>query len=149
MGPTQRLETIAALSEAGVPVKVMIGPVIPVLTDSELENILAAARSVGASAAGYILLRLPLEVSPLFRDWLETHYPDKAAHVMSQVQACRGGRDNQSGFGQRMVGEGMVAELIAQRFRLATRRLGFAASPALRGDLFRRPQPSRGQLALF
>jgi DNA repair photolyase len=146
--PQRRLETLARLAAAGVPVGVMVAPVIPVLTDPELEAILAAAREAGAVAAAYALLRLPLEVAELFRDWLGAHVPGQAAHVLARVQDTRVGRDNDPAFGRRMVGAGVYAGLVAQRFALAARRLGFGDLPPLRIDLFRRPARG-GQLSLF
>ncbi len=122
--PRRRLQTIARLREAGVPVTVMVAPVIPVLTDAELERILKAAADAGATHAGYVLVRLPQEVADLFADWLQVHFPDQAAHVMNRIRDCRGGRADDPRFGHRMRGEGIFADLIAQRFRLAARRLG-------------------------
>jgi DNA repair photolyase len=146
--PQRRLETIAQLRAAGIPVGVLVAPVIPVLTDPELEQILGAAREAGALAAGYVLLRLPLEVAGLFRGWLDEHAPGQADHVMARVRDTRGGADNDPRFGRRMVGEGLFAGLIAQRFRLASRRLGYGELPPLRADLFRRPGRG-GQFSLF
>ena len=146
--PLRRLETIARLRAAGIPVGVLAAPVIPVLTDAELEAILEAAREAGALSADYVLLRLPQEVAELFRAWLAEHAPGQAAHVMARVQDMRGGRDNDARFGRRMVGDGVFAGLIAQRFRLATRRLGYGELPPLRTDLFRR-QGRGGQMSLF
>ena len=123
--PHSRLKTVARLSEAGVPVGVMFAPVIPWVNDHELEAVLEASRDAGATAAGYVLLRLPHEVAPLFRDWLQTHLPDRAAHVMSTVQQLRGGRDYDSRFGTRLRGEGVYADLLARRFALALKRFGF------------------------
>lgn len=120
--PQRRLEVVKRLADAGVPVGVMVAPVIPQLNDRDLEGILEAAAASGASSAGFVMLRLPREVSPLFRDWLEAHYADRAAHVMSLVQQMRGGRDYQSAFGVRMRGEGIFAELIGKRFKLACER---------------------------
>ncbi len=122
--PTRRLQTIRRLADAGIPVGINVAPVIPFLTDHELESLLERGQEMGASAAGYILLRLPFELKTLFRDWLEQHFPLKAAHVMSRVQEMRGGRDNDSNFGSRMVGEGIFARLLAQRFARACDRLG-------------------------
>lgn len=119
-----RLKVIRKLAEIGVPVRVMFSPVIPFVNDAELERVLEAGRDAGATSASYVLLRLPHEVKALFRDWLDTHLPLKAEHVMSLVQQMRGGRDYDSAFGTRMRGEGAYAELIAQRYRLATRKLG-------------------------
>jgi DNA repair photolyase len=123
--PAARLRVIRHLSEAGVPVMVMASPIIPFINDAELESILAAAREAGAIAASYILLRLPREVAPLFRQWLDDHAPLKAQHVMSLIQQIRGGRDNDPRFATRHTGEGPYAELIARRFQVAARRLGF------------------------
>ncbi len=123
--PHSRLKAVKRLSEAGVPVGVMFAPVIPWVNDHELEAVLEAARDAGATAAGYVLLRLPHEVAPLFRDWLQTHLPDRAAHVMSTVQQLRGGKDYDSRFGTRLRGEGVYADLLARRFGLALKRYGF------------------------
>lgn len=112
------------LADLGVPVRVMFSPVIPFVNDAELERVLEAGRDAGASSASYVLLRLPHEVKALFRDWLASHLPLKAEHVMSLVQQMRGGRDYDASFGTRMRGEGAYADLIAQRYRLATRKLG-------------------------
>jgi len=148
--PARRLETIRVLADAGVPVGVMTAPVIPVLTDPEIEAILEAARQAGACDAGYVLLRLPGEVRALFEEWLAAHQPLKAAHVMSLVRACRGGRENDPRFGNRMVGEGEYADLIARRFRLATRRLGFdRRDPILDTRRFRPPPRAGDQLSLL
>ena len=112
------------LSSAGVPVGVMAAPMIPAVNDSELETILERAAEAGATRCGYTLLRLPHEVSDLFREWLAEHMPDRAAHVMSLIQSARGGRDNEPRFGLRMSGHGAWARLLSDRFRLAVRRLG-------------------------
>jgi len=125
--PARRMETVARLAQAAIPVGVMVAPIIPALNDTEMDTILQEAAKAGASAAGYILLRLPHEVALLFRQWLETHFPDRAAHVMSLVRQSRGGRDNDPAFGARMRGQGPYATMLAQRFRLATRRLGLNA----------------------
>lgn len=122
--PTRRLRTIRTLTDAGIPVGVSVAPVIPFVTDSGLERILEAAAKAGAIDAGYVVLRLPWEVSPLFRQWLEAHFPDRAARVMSRVQDMRGGKDYDSSFGKRMHGEGIWADLIRQRFEKAVARLG-------------------------
>ena len=106
--PHSRLRAIRAMREAGVPVGVMVAPVIPWVNDSELEAVLEAVREAGADSAGYVLLRLPHEVAPLFRDWLQTHVPDRAAHVMSTIQQLRGGKDYDATFGKRMRGRGRV-----------------------------------------
>ncbi|MCZ6861131.1 MAG: PA0069 family radical SAM protein [Alphaproteobacteria bacterium] len=148
--PVRRLEAIAGLKAAGVPVGVMAAPMIPALNDMELERILEAASSAGASEAGYILLRLPLEIKALFADWLQSHFPDKAKHVLSLVRETRGGKLYQSGFGTRMVGQGPYAELLKARFASACRRFGLNER---RFDLdtsqFEPPSPNAGQLKLL
>ncbi|MEK6594072.1 MAG: PA0069 family radical SAM protein [Pseudomonadota bacterium] len=123
--PARRLEALQRLSAAGVPVGVMVAPVIPALNDKDIENILEQAHAAGARWAGYVLLRLPHEVKDLFREWLARHEPLRAEHVMSLVQGARGGRDNDPRFGVRMRGTGVVADLIESRFDMACRRLGF------------------------
>jgi DNA repair photolyase len=120
--PHRRLQTLRTLSSAGVPVGVMVAPVIPQLNDSDLEAILEAAAKAGATSAGWVMLRLPLEVAPLFRQWLATHYPLRAAHVMSIVHDLREGRDYESQWGTRMRGRGPFADLIERRFRIAAAR---------------------------
>lgn len=147
--PSRRIEAIQRLSEAGVPVGVMFAPVIPFLTDAALESVLEAAASAGASRAGYILLRLPYEVKHLFRDWLEQHYPLKAAHVMSRVHEMRDGRDNDPDFGSRMVGKGEFAQFLRKRFHVACRRFGLNRERhVLDTAKFRRPG-SAAQMDLF
>jgi DNA repair photolyase len=143
--PQRRLETIRRLHKAGIPVNVLLAPLIPMLNDTELEAILAAAHTAGAQAADYVLLRLPLEVAPLFEEWLQQHYPARAARVLNRMRDSRGGALYRSAFGQRQTGSGVFAELIGQRFALAVKRLGFQDPTALRYDLFSPP----GQLALF
>jgi DNA repair photolyase len=122
--PQARLRTIQTLAQAGVPVGVMVAPVIPAITDHEMEAILQAAAEAGATTAGYVLLRLPYEIKDLFREWLAEHYPDRAKHVMSLINQARGGRDNDPNFGTRMRGTGAYADLLRNRFQLATRKLG-------------------------
>ncbi|KAF1013253.1 MAG: hypothetical protein GAK31_03402 [Stenotrophomonas maltophilia] len=143
--PHARLRAMKRLQEAGIPVGVMVAPVIPWINDSELEAVLEASRDAGARTAGYVLLRLPLEVSPLFRDWLDTHYPDRATHVMSTIQQLRGGKDYDSQFGTRMRGQGAYANLLSNRFKLARKRLCFDAQnshwPKLDYSRFKRPPP--------
>ena len=149
--PQRRLQAMKRLSDAGIPVGVLVAPVIPFLTDHQIEAVLEAAQAHGASAAGYVLMRLPWELKELFRDWLERHYPLKAKHVMSRVQAMRGGRDNDPNFGSRMRGTGEFAELLARRFVVASQRLGFDSGKRNREldtTLFRVPG-NRDQLALF
>jgi len=148
--PATRLRMIRELSRAGVPVRVMVAPVIPVLTEPEIEAILTAAREAGATTASMIPLRLPYEVAPLFRDWLERHRPGMAAHIMNRVQAMRGGRDNDPRFGHRFKGEGVEAQLALQRFRLARKRLGYReGSPPLDCSRFGPPPRAGDQLSLF
>ena len=147
--PGTRLRMIEALSGAGVPVRVMVSPVIPGLTDHEMEGLLAAGRDAGAVAASYILLRLPLEVAPLFREWLEEARPGHAAKVMARLREMRGGKDYDAEWGRRMTGEGLMADLIAERFGKAIRRLGLRREMApLRCDLFRVPGRAE-QMELF
>ncbi|HEX8010455.1 MAG TPA: PA0069 family radical SAM protein [Casimicrobiaceae bacterium] len=151
--PQRRLEMIRALSAAGVPVGVSVAPVIPQLTDKDLEAVLEAAAAHGARAATWVMLRLPREVKDLFRDWLAQHYPLRAAHVMSIVQQVRGGRDNDPQFGSRMRGQGQFADLIARRFAVACKRLGLNEDRTLRLDTtrFRAPRAAEAnaQLELF
>jgi len=138
--PHRRLQTVKALSDAGVPVGVMVAPLIPQLNDRDLEAILDAAAANGASAAGWILVRLPLEVAPLFRAWLDAHRPERATHVMSLVRQMRGGKDYDSNFGTRMRGSGEFATLIERRFDLAVKRLGLnRPRPAMDRSRFRAP----------
>ena len=146
--PERRLETIARLSEAGIPTTVLVAPLIPVLTDHELETILERARNAGARAAGYVLLRLPHELKDMFRAWLQEHEPDKAAHVLNRLRDTRGGKDYDARFGTRMRGSGDYADLLGKRFTLAARRLGYGATPALDCSQFRPPGPA-GQLPLL
>ena len=153
--PTRRLQAIRTLSQAGVPVGVLVAPVIPFLNDDQIEAVLQAAFEAGATQAGYTVLRLPYEVKTLFRDWLERHYPLKAKHVMSRVHAMRSGRDNDPEFGSRMRGEGEFAELLAKRFAIAKRRIGFEArdrmmrNAALDTMQFRIPGAPSAQMTLF
>lgn len=145
-----KLKAMRALADAGVPVGVLVAPIIPVITEHEIEAVLEAAREAGASVAGYTVLRLPWEVKDLFREWLAEHFPDRAAHVMSVVRAMRGERDNDPDFGTRMHATGPVAQLIRQRFRLASRRLGFPEERQyeLPTHLFRPPSRRTPQLTL-
>lgn len=148
--PARRLQVIERLAVAGIPVRVMVAPVIPVLNEPEIERILAAAAGAGARAASWILLRLPLEVAPLFRDWLARHEPGRAGHVMNRLREMRGGADYDAEWGRRMRGEGPASELIARRFAVAVRRLGLQeALPDLRSDLFGAPLRRGDQLSLF
>ena len=146
----RRLRVIAALRCAGVPVTAMVAPVIPGLTDVELETILRRAAEAGAQSAGYVTLRLPYELRELFPQWLETHVPGKAARVLSLLRQMHGGKLYRAEFGTRMRGAGPIAELIAQRFALACRRFGLDRAPSeLRCDLFTPPRPASGQLDLL
>ncbi len=148
--PQRRLETLRALSAAGIPTGVMFAPVIPAVNDSELEAVLGAAAEAGACWAGYVLLRLPLEVRELFEEWLQAHLPLKAAHVMSLVRQTRDGREYRSGFGTRMTGTGAYADLLRQRFALAARRLGLdGPGPQLDGTRFVPPGRAGDQLSLL
>ncbi|WP_462380219.1 PA0069 family radical SAM protein [Pseudomonas sp. Marseille-QA0892] len=122
--PGARLRAMKTLHEHGVPVHVMTAPIIPMINDMELEAMLEAARDAGARSAGYVLLRLPHEIADLFEDWLRNHFPDRANHVMSLIRQSRGGKNYDSQFGTRMRGQGQFADLLAQRFKLAKRRLG-------------------------
>lgn len=147
--PQRRLITLERLAAAGIPVSVLVAPVIPQLTDRDIERVLAAAAGAGAYSAGYVLLRLPHELKQLFADWLAVHYPLRAAHVMSLVRQMRSGLDYDPAFFTRQTGTGVYAELIAQRFKVACRRYRLDAKlPPLRCDLFRPPTPP-GQLSLF
>lgn len=148
--PAKRLEAIRQLSAAGIPVAVMVAPILPGLTDHEIEKILGAAWEAGAREAGYVLLRLPLEVKDLVRGWLEENYPDKAKHVLSLVRSTRGGKDYDPSFGQRQVGTGPYAWTIGRRFEMAARRLGFNERKIImRTDLFDPPVLQGGQYALL
>jgi DNA repair photolyase len=148
--PSRRLKTIERLNQAGIPVGVLVAPLIPVLTDSEMETILSRARAAGAGGAGYVLLRLPHEVKDLFREWLTAHEPTKAEHVMQRLRDSRGGRDYDAEFGTRMRGTGVFADLIAKRFRIAYERLAYGEDATLETGLFHAPrQQSRFQLELF
>ena len=148
--PARRLGTIAALREAGIPVGVLASPMIPALNDSELEAILEAAAEAGASSAGFILVRLPHSLKELFSEWLETHVPTRAAHVESLIRETRGGNLYEAKFGERMRGQGPYAELLANRFRVASRRLGYDRQhPPFRMDLFRPPRAPGAPRSLF
>jgi DNA repair photolyase len=149
--PQARLRVVEQLARAGIPVGVLIAPVIPAITDHEMEDILAAAKQAGAESAGYVLLRLPHEVKILFREWLGEHYPDRAKHVMSLINQTRGGKDYDAEFGRRMVGTGPYAELLRTRFELARRKCGFDSARdryELDVSLFRPPAPDQPQLTL-
>lgn len=144
--PQRRLQTIRALSAAGVPVGVSVSPVIPFINEPELERILEAAREAGARSAFSIVLRLPWEVNPLFQRWLAQHFPERAGRVMARLREMRGGRDNDAQFGSRMTGSGLWAQLLRQRFRKAAHRLGLNRE-RVELDLtqFRRGEASPGE----
>lgn len=148
--PARRLQVIGNLCKAGIPTGVLVAPIIPVLTDHELETILERCRAAGANTAGYVLLRLPHELKQLFREWLATHFPDKAQHVMNRIQDCRGGRDYLAEFGARMRGSGPFAELLRQRFRLASKKYGYGDDEALSVDRFKKSgDANKQQIELF
>ncbi|WP_109483861.1 PA0069 family radical SAM protein [Paraburkholderia sp. C35] len=159
--PARRLRTIRALSEAGIPVGVSIAPVIPFVTDQDMERVLEACAEAGATSASYIVLRLPWEVAPLFKGWLEAHFPDRAERVMNRVRDMRGGKDYDASFATRMKGEGLWADLLRQRFANAVRRLGLNArnhgildmSHFKRAELLKSSKPAAApqasQLSLF
>ena len=157
--PRRRVDTLRALAGAGIPCGVMVAPLIPALTDKSLEGVLEAGAGAGATMAGWILLRLPNEVRPLFKEWLAAHYPQRADHVISIVRQSRGGRENDPNFGTRMTGSGNFVDLIGKRFDLACRRLGLnsednhmASRNALDCARFRPPSSKEnpaGQMALF
>ncbi|RAI55952.1 PA0069 family radical SAM protein [Roseicella frigidaeris] len=153
--PLRRLGAIRALAEAGVPAGVLAAPMIPGLNDAELERILSESAAAGATRAGYVLLRLPLEIAPLFEEWLQAHVPDRAARVLALVRETRGGRTYDSRWGLRQTGIGVYADMLARRFRLAATRLGLlgtnARSQPLDCSQFAPPQPQGAarQLALL
>jgi len=152
--PEKRLEAIEALSGAGVPAGVMVAPVIPAINDSEIEAILARAYAAGAREGGYVVLRLPLELRDMFREWLQVHYPDRLKRAVSLMQSMREGKDYEAKWGRRMAGTGPYAWMIGRRFEMAARRLGYSETrSSLRTDLFRRPAPAASeagaQLSLF
>lgn len=147
--PQRRLEAMRSLSDAGIPCGVLCAPLIPAVNDHELEAVFAAAAKAGARSAGYVLLRLPREVKPLFRAWLEARYPDRAEHVLSLMRQAHGGREYDARFGERMRGRGAYADMLAQRARLAQRRFRLDQGlPPLNCSLFRPPSVS-GQGELF
>jgi DNA repair photolyase len=148
--PAKRLQAVRALSAAGIPTAVMVAPIVPGLTDPEIERILEASREAGATEAGYVLLRLPLEIKELFREWLATEFPDRADRVLHLLQSMHGGRDYVSEFGVRQRGRGPYADQLGTRFRLACKRLGLNENRrALRTDLFRAPVLAGQQMRLF
>src|SRR5512147_440177 len=148
--PPKRLEAMRMLSEAGIPATVMVAPVIPALNDSEIERILDAAAHAGVKEASYVLLRLPLEVRDLFREWLMANYPDRYRHVFTLIRDMRGGRDYDSQWGTRMKGNGPMAWMIGRRFEIACEKLGLNKRRLkLTTDHFARPKRSGQQLSLF
>jgi DNA repair photolyase len=152
--PGRRLEAIERLAQAGVPAGVMVAPIVPAVNDSEIEAIMTRAYAAGAREAGYVMLRLPLELRDIFREWLLVHYPDRLRHSLSLVQSTRGGKDYDSQWGKRMAGSGPYAWMIGRRFEIAAKRLGFNEAPTLlRSDLFEAPEGEAAkrpkQLTLF
>lgn len=151
--PKRRLAAMRALNDAGVPAGILAAPMIPALNDSELEALLEAAAAAGAGAAGYVLLRLPLEIRDLFVEWLAQHFPDRKERVMKLVRETRGGRDYESAYGLRQRGRGVYAEALAKRFKIASKRLGLNGEGRGSWDfdcaLFRRPPPDSRQMSLF
>lgn len=148
--PVRRLKMISALTDAGIPVRVMASPIFPGLTDTELEPILEAGRDAGAMTASWSMLRLPREVSPLVQEWLWQHVPGRAAKIMARLREMHGGKDYDARWGHRMRGEGPYAEMIAHRFALAVKRLGFVDRlPTLQNHHFRPPADLDGQMSLF
>ncbi len=148
--PQRRLDTLRQLVKAGVPATVMVAPVIPALNDDEIERILEAVAAAGVRHAGYVLLRLPLEVRDLFREWLMTNFPDRYRHVFKLIRDMRGGKDYDSTFGQRQTGTGPIAWMIGRRFEVACEKLGFnAAKHKITTEHFRPPRPGAKQLDLF
>jgi DNA repair photolyase len=148
--PARRLAAIRGLTDAGVPSAVMFAPAIPALNDAEMEAVLTAAAEAGARSAGYVLLRLPLEIKDLFREWLETNVPDRAKHVMTLVRQMRGGKDYDANWNTRMTGTGPYAQVMARRFHMAVKRLGLNRPTApLAVHKFKRPARLGDQLALF
>ncbi|MDQ2892960.1 MAG: PA0069 family radical SAM protein [Pseudomonadota bacterium] len=145
--PERRLTAVRRLADAGVPVYVSIAPVIPAITDHEIEHLIERAAEAGAKAAFFLPVRLPHEVAPLFRAWLDTHFPDRAAKVMATIRSLRGGRDNDPDFGSRMKGSGPWADLLRTRFQIACRKHGLNRERiTLRTDLFRPPRGPQGEL---
>lgn len=148
--PERRLDAMEKLAAAGVPVAVMAAPIIPAINDDEIEAILTRAHAAGAREAGYIMLRLPLEVRDLFSEWLVANFPDKARRALSLVRSTRGGKLYDPTFGKRFTGEGPYAWMLGRRFELAAKRLGFSSSTfKLRTDLFEPPRRGPQQLSLF
>jgi len=148
--PSRRLQAIRGLKDAGVPAGVMFAPAIPALNDHEMEAVLTAAKEAGARSAGYVLLRLPLEIKDLFREWLDANVPDRARHIMTLVRQMRGGKDYDANWNARMRGTGPYAQMMARRFHLTAKRLGLnQPQPSLTVEIFRRPPVTGDQLKLF
>lgn len=150
--PQRRLEAMRALAQAGISTGVLVSPLIPGLTDQDLERVLEAAAQAGASRAGSLLIRLPLELKDLFADWLQLHFPERAGKVLGLIRQCRGGKLNDARFGTRFTGTGPIAELLQQRFELAAGRLGLLRQDAgweLDPKRFRAPGPAGAQGSLF
>jgi DNA repair photolyase len=148
--PPRRLEALRQLSEAGIPVVLMVAPIIPAINDADIERILDAAAMAGVESAGYVLLRLPLEVRDLFKEWLMAHYPDRYRHVMKLIRDMRGGKDYDSSWGQRMTGGGPYAWMIGRRFEAHCAKLGLNTERRrLTTEHFRKPSESSDQLSLF
>ena len=148
--PQRRLKMIRTLASAGIPVRIMASPMIPALTDPEMETILQLGRDAGARHASWIMLRLPREVSPLVQDWLATHYPDRAERIMSRLREMHGGKAYDATWHRRMRGTGPYADMVAQRFKVAVKRLGLGTkAPPMRCDLFRAPREVTAQMSLF
>ena len=148
--PQRRMQMIRRLTAAGIPVRIMASPMIPALTDPEMELILRSGRDAGARYASWIMLRLPREVSPLVQDWLAAHYPDRAGRIMSRLREMHGGKEYDATWHRRMRGEGPYADMVAQRFKVAVKRLDLGRkAPPMRCDLFRAPVLQGAQMSLF
>jgi DNA repair photolyase len=148
--PSKRLETVRALSEAGIPTAVMVAPIVPAINDSEIERILDAAKAAGAESAGYVMLRMPFEIKDLFREWLREHFPAKEKHVNSLVRSLHNGKDYDAEWGKRQTGDGPYAWSIGRRFELACERLGLNKQRSrLTVAHFKHPVIERDQLDLF
>ena len=147
--PLRRMAIVRQLNEAGIPTGVIVAPIIPALTDQDIEKVLSLAKESGACMASYVFLRLPLGVKDLFVEWLEANYPDRAKHVMSLVRQSRGGHENVSNFGERMIGEGIFADMIKQRFTTTCSRLKFVQPEPLNISLFSPPKLMKLQMDMF
>jgi len=148
--PARRLDALRQLAAAGIPTAALVAPIIPAINDADIERVLDAVAATGAAGAGYVLLRLPLEVRDLFREWLMEHFPDRCQHVFTLIRQMRGGKDYDSTFGRRMKGEGPYAWMIGRRFETACARLGLNVQRAeLTTEHFRSPRPRPEQLSLF